>query len=167
MLHMNNSFHNIEHAIDAIGKRSPGTPRQEVILNRLFCHVMSRLTCNWNEALKPYDINETLWIALLALYSQPNQALYPSDISETMDFSRTNATRVCDEMVKHGWAQRLSCCEDRRKVQLKLTPEGVRFIEELIPHSRQQMLKQWEDFSTQEKDTLEALMRKVLATLGG
>jgi MarR family transcriptional repressor of emrRAB len=164
---MNNSFHNIEQAIDAIGKRYPGSPRQEVILNRLFCHVMSRLTCHWNEALKQHAINETLWIALLALYSQPDQALYPSDISETMDFSRTNATRVCDELVKRGWALRISCCEDRRKVQLKLTAAGVAFIEQLIPISREHLLQQWGDFSTTEKDTLETLMRKVLATLGG
>lgn len=164
---MNNSFQNIERAIDAIGQRYPGAPRQEVILNRLFCHIMSRLTCQWNEALKPYAINETLWIALLALYSQPDQALYPSDISETMDFSRTNATRVCDEMVKHGWALRISCCEDRRKVQLKLTPAGIKFVEDLIPRSREHIQQQWGDFSSQEKDTLETLMRKVLTTLGG
>jgi len=167
MLLMNKSFHNIEQAIDAIGQRYPGSPRQEVILNRLFCHVMSHLTCHWNETLKPHAINETVWIALLALYSQPDQALYPSDISETMNFSRTNATRVCDELVKHGWAVRLSCCEDRRKIQLKLTPDGVAFVEELLPVSRGHMLQQWEDFSKEEKDTLETLMRKVLASLGG
>jgi len=99
---MNNAFNNflrIEQAIDVVGQRNPGTPRQEVILNRLFCHVMSHLTSLWNEALKPYAINETVWTALMALYSQPDQALYPSDISDAMNFSRTNATRVCDELV--------------------------------------------------------------------
>ena len=167
MLLMNHSFLNIEQAIDQIDARYPGSPRQEIILNRLFCHVRSRLTCHLNEALKPYALNETLWIALLALYSCPEQTLYPSDLSETLDFSRTNATRVADEMVKHGWAARTSCCDDRRKIQIKLTPEGMRFVEKVIPIARVYMLGQWADFSTQEKDTLEALMRKLLTTLGG
>lgn len=167
MLLMNNSFQNIEQAIDQIGERFPGTPRQEVILNRLFCHIKSRLTCHWNETLKPYGLNETLWIALITLYSHPEHMLYPSDLSETMDFSRTNATRVCDELVKHGWAARASCCEDRRKILLKLTPEGARFVETMLPESRKHMYQQWTDFSPQEKDTLESLMRKLLTALGG
>ena len=72
MLLMNNSFQNIEQAIDQIGERFPGTPRQEVILNRLFCHIKSRLTCHWNETLKPYGLNETLWIALITRTRTPS-----------------------------------------------------------------------------------------------
>jgi MarR family transcriptional repressor of emrRAB len=167
MMLMNNSFHHIEQAIDEIGKRIPGSPRQEVILSRLLCHTLTRLTCHWNEALRPYGINETIWIALLAFYSHPENCLYPSDLSETLDFSRTNATRIADELVKHGWAARTSCSEDRRKVQLKLTVEGVQFVEKLIPISREHLLKEWAPFSDEEKDTLEALMRKLLTTLCG
>jgi MarR family transcriptional regulator, negative regulator of the multidrug operon emrRAB len=164
---MNNSFQHIEQAIDDIGRRYPGSPRQEVILNRLFCHITSRLACHWNEALRPYGLNETLWIALLALYSHPEQALYPSDISDTLDFSRTNATRVSDELVRHGWASRKSCSEDRRKVKLMLTQQGIEFVERMIPISREYLIKQWGDFTPSEKDTLEDLMRKLLTSLGG
>lgn len=164
---MNHTFQPIEQAIDAVGQRFPGTPRQEVLLNRLFCHVMSRLTCHWNEALKPYGLHDTLWIALLALYSNPRQMLFPSDLSDTLDFSRTNATRVSDELVRHGWAERTSCSEDRRKVQLRLTDAGIRFVEQLLPVSREFLAEQWGDFSPGEKDMLEQLMRKLLSTLGG
>ena len=167
MLLMNSSFKKIEQAIDTIGKRYPGSPRQEIILYRLFCHVLSRLTCELNNKIKPFGINESTWIALLALYSKADQALYPSDISDTLDFSRTNATRVSDELVKQGWCVRVSCCEDRRKVQLKLTPEGVALVESVIPVARVGMMEQWQDFDTAEKDTLEHLMRKLLLSLGG
>lgn len=164
---MNSSFQHIEQAIDAIEQRNPGSPRQEVILNRLFSHIQSRLTCHWNEALRPHGLTETLWIALLALYSNPEQTLYPSDLSETLDFSRTNATRVSDELVRLGWAARKSCSEDRRKVKLRLTPEGNAFVQGMIPVSREHLIRQWGDFSATEKDTLEHLMRKLLTALGG
>jgi MarR family transcriptional repressor of emrRAB len=164
---MNSSFQHIEQAIDAIERRNPGSPRQEVLLNRLFCHIQSRLTCHWNEALRPHGLTDTLWIALLALYSHPEQALYPSDLSDTLDFSRTNATRVSDELVRHGWASRQSCCEDRRKIKLILTAEGLDFVERMIPISREYLINQWGDFSPADKDTLELLMRKLLTTLGG
>jgi len=159
---MKTSFHNIEQAIDRVEELSPGSPRQEVILNRLFCHINSRLICHWNEVLKPFGINETLWLALLTLYSHPEQTLYPSDISDTLDFSRTNATRVSDELVKNGWAIRTACCDDRRKILLKMS-----FIESLLPTARQCLVDQWRDFDVQEKDALEDLMRKLLSTLNG
>ncbi|BEV73127.1 MULTISPECIES: MarR family transcriptional regulator [unclassified Paludibacterium] len=165
---MKSSFQQVEQAIDAVGQRLPGaSSRQEVLLNRLFCHVTARLSGHLNEALRPYGINDTIWIALIALYSRPSQMLYPSEISDALDFSRTNATRVSDEMVRHGWVEREVCAEDRRKVRLKLTAAGEQFVESMIPVTRHHMQSQWQDFSQDEKDQLETLMRKLLSSLGG
>ncbi|MBV8047256.1 MAG: MarR family transcriptional regulator [Paludibacterium sp.] len=165
---MNSSFQQVEQAIDAVGQRMPGTSsRQEVLLNRLICHVTTRMTCHLNETLRPYGLNDTLWIALITLYTRPDQTINPSEISDALDFSRTNATRVADELVKHGWVERALCAEDRRKVRLKLTAKGETFVESLIPVARSHMQTQWQDFSPDEKNQLEALMRKLLTSLGG
>lgn len=146
----------------------PGSSAQhEVLLNRLLCHVATRLACHLNEALRPHGINDTLWIALIALYARPNQTLYPSEISDALDFSRTNATRVSDELVKNGWVEREVCIEDRRKVRLKLTAKGEQFVESLIPEARRHMQVQWQDFNKEEKNQFEFLMRKLLTALGG
>lgn len=111
---MSESFHCFEHAVDAIAAKHPGTPRQEVILTRLYYHVLPRLSAPLLAALKPYGLNEASWMSLLALYAQPDFTLNPCKLSETLDFSRTNVTRVADELEKRlgdtpaqrrGWPQ--------------------------------------------------------------
>ncbi|WP_028534684.1 MarR family transcriptional regulator [Paludibacterium yongneupense] len=164
---MNQTFHSIEQAIADIEKRFPGGPRQEVLLARLLSHVQSRMTCRFNLRFKDVGINETDWIGLLTIYIHPEQALYPSDLSEALGASRTSATRMADLMVERGWVARSPCGEDRRKVKLRLTEEGVRFVGQHLPTSRELFRSLWDGFETDEKDTLEILLRKLLARLGG
>ncbi|OWY37397.1 MarR family transcriptional regulator [Xenophilus sp. AP218F] len=163
----NKSFQQLEQAVNRVESRFPGVPRQEVILTRLLFHIVPRLSARLCEELRPYGLNETVWMALMALYACPNQALYPSDISETLDSSRTNATRIADELVKNGWAARSPSAEDRRKILLELTPEGIRLVESLLPLSRECHKALWADFDQEEKQQLEQLMRKLLTKLDG
>ncbi|AOZ50554.1 MarR family transcriptional regulator [Chromobacterium vaccinii] len=163
----NKSFSQLEQAISRVEARFPGVPRQEVILTRLIFHIVPRLTAHLCECLKQHGLNETVWMALLALYACPNQMLNPSDISETLDSSRTNATRIADELVKNGWAARSASAEDRRKIVLELTPAGVALVEGLLPYSREIHRSLWTDFEADEKAELERLMRKLLSKLGG
>jgi MarR family transcriptional repressor of emrRAB len=163
----NKSFSQLEQAINRVEARFPGTPRQEVILTRLLFHIMPRLSTHLCDNLKQHGLNETVWMALLALYACPNQTLNPSDISETLDSSRTNATRIADELVKNGWAARSASAEDRRKIVLELTPSGVALVESLLPFSREVHKQLWADFNDDEKQILERLMRKLLRQLGG
>ncbi|KUM05544.1 MarR family transcriptional regulator [Chromobacterium subtsugae] len=163
----NKSFAQLEQAINHVEARFPGVPRQEVILTRLIFHIVPRLSAHMCESLKQHGLNETVWMALLALYACPNQALNPSDISETLDSSRTNATRIADELVKNGWAARSASSEDRRKIVLELTAAGVALVESLLPYSREVHKTLWADFDSEEKALLERLMRKLLSKLGG
>ncbi|CUA81863.1 MULTISPECIES: transcriptional repressor MprA [Gulbenkiania] len=164
---MTRSFTQLEQAMERVETLAPGVPRQEVILTRLYYHIMPRLSGYLNDILKEHGVNETVWMALLTLYACPNQTLNPSDISDTLDSSRTNATRISDELVRHGWAARVPCCDDRRKIRLDLTEEGVRFIESVLPVSRAAHRDLWSAFSTEEKTQLETLLRKLLTRLGG
>lgn len=164
---MNKSFLPLEEAIDRVEKRFPGVPRQEVLLTRLSLHLQQRLACFLNETLKPWGINETVWISLLAMYSCPDGSINPSELSDMLDSSRTNATRISDEMVRKGWVERIACPEDRRKIVLRLTAEGIAFIEGLLPVSREAQKRLWSDFDPAEKQEMERLMRKLLTTLGG
>ncbi|UTH75328.1 MarR family transcriptional regulator [Chromobacterium sp. IIBBL 290-4] len=166
-MHPNKSFAQLEQAISRVEARFPGVPRQEVILTRLMFHIVPRLSSYMGDTLKQHGLNETVWMALLALYACPNQTLNPSDISETLDSSRTNATRIADELEKKGWAVRSASAEDRRKIVLELTPAGVALVESLLPYSREVHRELWADFAQEEKQMLEKLMRKLLAKLGG
>lgn len=162
---MNPTFSSLEQAIAHVEQRFPGAPKQEVILTRLYYHIMPKLNGHLNDGLKSFGINQTIWMALLALYSCPLKALYPSDISDTLDSSRTNATRIADELVKNGWATRLPCPDDRRKILLELTDAGNEFVEKVLPVSRESHKALWRDFSDEEKRVLEKMLRTMLTRL--
>src|SRR5271157_4664538 len=48
-----------------------------------------------------------------------------------------NVTLVVDNLEKHGWVRRVRQQDDRRKVQIQLTPAGRRLITRVFPaHAR-------------------------------
>ncbi|RXZ45443.1 MarR family transcriptional regulator [Crenobacter cavernae] len=163
----NPSFQACEDAIGLVARRLSGVPQQEVLLTRLYFHVQGYLTDYFNAGLKEHGINDTIWMALMMLYTRPDETVYPSDLSESLAFSRTNATRVVDDLVGQGWAVREACADDRRKTRLILTPAGRAFIENLMPSRHAHMSELWNAFSDTEKVAMESLLRKLLAQLGG
>ncbi|SCK20085.1 MarR family transcriptional regulator [Vogesella sp. LIG4] len=159
------SFTACEQATDTIARKMPGAPREEVLLTRLLLHIQPFLIGYLNESLKPFDMNETTWMALLVLYARPEQRINPSELSDALAFSRTNATRVVDDLCERGLIQRLSCADDRRKTILVLTEAGQTFIADAMPTQRQNLRKLWQDFSGEEKALLDKLLRKLLAKM--
>ena len=161
------SFAATENAIDTIARRMPGSPRQEVILTRLIAHVQTLLQSYNNETLTPKGINETTWMALMVLYSRREQRISPSELSDALAFSRTNATRVVDDLCQRDMMQRLPSQEDRRKTELILTEKGLAFIAMVMPEQRQRMRELWQDFSPEERALLDGMLRKLLRKVGG
>jgi MarR family transcriptional repressor of emrRAB len=164
---MTDSFAPFQLCIDRIGTRLKGSPRQDVMLIRLYYHVGNRLSERYGEWLKDYGINQSEWFALLCLYACEGNAMKPSELSVMMHSSRTNSTRLADELVKRGWVERRPCQSDRRQLYLALTPAGTAFVEQLLPIGRTHARALWAGFTSEEKNTLEALLRKLLKQMGG
>lgn len=163
----NESFLPFERAMEGVSARYPGAPYQEILLTRLYYHLLPRMGDYFNARLQQFGINETQFLAIMSLFAFGEGAANPSDLSNCLDSSRTNITRVADELVKHGWVERHHCAEDRRKLNLKLTPAGFALAESMLPEMRAAQRELWQDFSADEKNLLEGLLRKLLARLGG
>ncbi len=118
-----------------------------------------------NHNLQPYDLNDTVWTALMMLYSSPDNFIYPSDLSHVIASSRTNVTRLADEMVERGWVSRQGCESDRRKIILTLTPAGLTLVEAILPSQWQLYETIWQDFNNEEKNLLEALEHRFIQSL--
>jgi len=159
------SFAACEQATDNIARKMPGSPREEVLLTRLALHIQPLLLNYLNDSLKPFGINETTWMALMVLYARPDQRINPSELSDALSFSRTNATRVVDDLCERGLIQRLSCPDDRRKTILILTEAGQQFITDTLPSQRQRVRELWRDFDDSEKAMLDKLLRKLLVSI--
>lgn len=154
-----------EQHLDTMEKRVSGQPRQEIILSRLQFMIYKKMNELINHNLQPYGINDTIWTALIMLYSSPDRFIFPSDLSHIVVSSRTNITRLADEMVEKGWMKRQGCESDRRKIILTLTEAGNALVEAIVPKQWAIYTEIWQDFSLAEKNGMEALQRKLVATL--
>ncbi|EAX8405802.1 transcriptional repressor MprA, partial [Salmonella enterica] len=134
-------------------------------LTRLCMHMQGKLLENRNKMLKAQGINETLFMALITLESQENHSIQPSELSCALGSSRTNATRIADELEKRGWIERRESDNDRRCLHLQLTEKGQAFLQEVLPPQHHCLHQLWSSLSTAEKDQLEHITRKLLTRL--
>lgn len=130
---MDSSFTPIEQMLKFRASRHEDFPYQEILLTRLCMHMQSKLLENRNKMLKAQGINETLFMALITLESQENHSIQPSELSCALGSSRTNATRIADELEKRGWIERRESDNDRRCLYLQLTEKGHEFLREVLP----------------------------------
>ncbi|CDH06269.1 transcriptional repressor MprA [Xenorhabdus bovienii] len=140
-------------------------PYQEILLTRLSMHVQGKLLENRNNMLRAQGINETLFMALMILDTKESRSIQPSELSAALGSSRTNATRIADELEKQGWIERKESHNDRRCLHLHLTEKGTNFLNSLLPPQHDCLIKLWSALEQEEQKQLEKLMRKLLARL--
>ncbi|PHM37679.1 transcriptional repressor MprA [Xenorhabdus innexi] len=140
-------------------------PYQEILLTRLSMHVQSKMLENRNNMLRAQGINETLFMALMILDTKESRSIQPSELSAALGSSRTNATRIADELEKQGWIERKESHNDRRCLHLHLTEKGTIFLNSLLPPQHECLIKLWSALDLEEQKQLENLMRKLLAQL--
>lgn len=162
---MDSSFTPIEQMLTIRAKRFKDFPYQEILLTRLCMHMQSKLLENRNKMLKAQGINETLFMALITLESQENYSIQPSELSSALGSSRTNATRIADELEKRGWIERRESDNDRRCLYLQLTGKGLEFLNQLLPPQHSCLHQIWSSLSVDEKKQLETITRKLLVRL--
>jgi MarR family transcriptional regulator, 2-MHQ and catechol-resistance regulon repressor len=72
-----------------------------------------------------------------------------------------NVTLVVDNLEKHGWVRRVRQQNDRRMVQIQLTPAGRRLIARVFPAHARAIAAEMSRLSAGEQETLRRLCRKL------
>jgi MarR family transcriptional repressor of emrRAB len=158
-------FANYEQGIDRISRQLPGMPRDRVVLNRLFFFMFKELDEVYNQHLAEFGLNTSSFLALAMLMSCEEGQLNPCHLSDALISSRTNVTRMTDELVGAGWVDRKPSTEDRRRVDLSLTEAGRELILRILPTVWKLAERQWADFSPDEVAEFDRLLRKMLTSL--
>ncbi len=162
---MNQDFAYFEQGIDRIARQLPGMPQDQVVLNRLFFFVFKELDEAYNQRLAEYGLNSSSFLALAMMLSCDSNRLNPCDLSDALIASRTNVTRLADELVSSGWVDRQPSTADRRRVELSLTDAGRELVLQVLPGIWQLIERQWTDFSPAEVAEFDRLLRKMLSGL--
>lgn len=81
--------------------------------------------------------------------------------------SASNLTLVLDNLEKRDLIERRRDANDRRSVQVSLTPSGAELIHEVLPRHVQGIVREFSTLSAEERDELARLCRRVGASPNG
>ncbi|MCB6182839.1 MarR family transcriptional regulator [Leeia sp. TBRC 13508] len=116
-------------------------------------------------ALKEVDLNPTSWKTLMMFFKAEGEPLNPSDLATITGESRTNMTRICDELVARGFITRFPSQDDRRRIDLKMSEAGAEMIRKTAPDLRKHLEPVHSALTEEEKKLLIALLKKQLASM--
>ncbi len=158
-------FSEVEEGIGRLASCHPDLPRQEVILTRLTYHIAKSMREVTNQLLKPFDLSYVSFSALMMLFASPKSEINPSKLCDVTGESRTNMTRITDDLVGRGLIKRHPSAEDRRCVLLMLTPKAEHLLKKILPVLWEKQKEIYKMFSDEEKKTLESLLKKHLGAI--
>jgi len=127
---------------------------------RLIKHLSAQFGANLGRFVRPAGLNEVSFRTLMMLYANEG-GVHASRLSEATGETRTNITRICDELAHKGLLLRHPGVEDRRRVVLELTRKGVALIERLLPKVWGELERGLHTLSRSEKRDLERLLKKL------
>ncbi|GGB78310.1 MarR family transcriptional regulator [Dyadobacter sediminis] len=134
------------------------SPYQRLALNLVY-------TSNWLgykqlEIFKDYDITSQQYNVLRILRGQKSVPIKVSEITERMLDKNSNTSRLVDKLLVKNLAERKSCPNDRRAVDVVITKEGLDLLEKLDP-----FVEEWENrfsiISPDDAERFSALLDKL------
>ncbi len=156
------SFDPTESRIDATCQRWPGFPREPAVLVRLIKGLYKTVHDHANAVLRDFDLSHAEYNALMMLYGTPDRPLSPSELAGAATEKSANITRLSDQLSAKGLIERIPHAEDRRKLELRLTADGVACVERLLPSMSELLRMQVQGLSEAEQHRLEKLLKKML-----
>ncbi|QRR01042.1 MarR family winged helix-turn-helix transcriptional regulator [Dyadobacter sandarakinus] len=107
------------------------SPFQRLAINFVY-------TCKWleykqSEIFREHDISGQQYNVLRILRGQQSNPIKVSEITERMLDKSSNTSRLVDKLLAKGLAERTSCANDRRAVDVVITQEGLSLLEKLDP----------------------------------
>ena len=87
-------------------------------------------------------------------------------VAEALEVNPSNASRTCDRLLKAGLLDRRRDAEDRRNLNLSLTPEGVALVDRVTSHRRTAVGKVLRKMSPVEREQLADALDSFAAVAG-
>lgn len=125
--------------------------------------IMLRATHALEDILKKdieaYGINTTEFGVLEYLYHKGTQPM--QSIGDKLLMANSSMTYVIDRLIEKKYVKRGKDLEDRRKINIKLTGEGIRFFETIFPTHENKVSQVFSVLSEDELDQMMNLLKKV------
>ncbi len=115
-----------------------------------------------SEALKPFDLTIPQFNVLRILRGQKGQPSNLSTIQDRMVSKMSNTTRIVDKLISKEYVSRVVCENNRRKVEITITSQGLSILSEVDPVINKTEEAITENLSSAEIITLSEILQKLL-----
>ncbi|MBB6189429.1 MarR family transcriptional regulator [Rhodanobacter sp. MP7CTX1] len=165
MMKLTNCIAMMDEGIERVSQIIPQMPLVEARLCRLMLMAGSTLEGELELKLKPHKLNHSDFLTLMILYSRPEGSSTPGELCEFATQGATNMTRITNALVKRGLITRGASAEDRRRVLIRITPAGKRFVQKMLPPMFPRLGAMFANFTETDKHNLSRLLRKLAINL--
>jgi len=161
---MNNEhfpYDKIEANLERLRDRIPDLPVASVLLSRLLLHLGRDLSTLMDQKIRPSGLAEVEFRVLATLLSQPDGVAFPGELCERTSQRPANMSRISDALLAHDLITRVSSVRDRRKMVLRITPQGEALVRRLLPTLYAPLLEMLEDFPEHEQQQLIGQLKRL------
>ncbi len=116
---------------DQIKTSSPLPASRRLLISLLY--TSNQINDQIGEALKAFDISIPQFNVLRILRGQKGKPANLSTIQERMVSKMSNTTRLVDKLIMKGLVERVICEENRRKVEISITQQGMNLLTKIDP----------------------------------
>jgi DNA-binding MarR family transcriptional regulator len=113
--------------------------------------------------LQPFEISSGQWSVLRVLWE--TEGLSQVELAENMRVEKASLTGMLDVMERRGLISRNRNTEDRRKVNIHLTPRARALKDKLLPYRAKINRKATRGMTPEEVETLLRLLTQVIRNL--
>jgi len=146
---------NVEKIIKT-NKEIPLKKRTIIHLSLVYNKVNEQISC----FLKPFEISVQQFNVLRILRGQKGKPANLCTINERMVTKMSNTTRLVDKLILKGYVNRTVCKHNRRKVEIKITNEGLDFLNQIDGMLFEKEEEVLSNFSKTELEQLNRLLDK-------
>ena len=139
---------------------SPESYRPEDSIGYLMRSILSHVAQSVEHQLAHTDLTNAQWIPLFKLYNK--QASTVAELARACELDNGATTRLLDRMEAKGLVQRVRSEQDRRVVNIQLTPAGTQAAADIPQVLCEVQNTHLEGFSTEEFENLKGYLRRIL-----
>jgi len=106
--------------------------------------------------------NGITWPQFHALYHIGDKGIPSHELAKELNCNASNMTGLIDRMEQNNLVYRVHCKDDRRVWLIKLTEEGKKLKEELMPRHQKNIEERMGVLTQEELKTLKSLLNKLM-----
>lgn len=129
----------------------------------LLLRVGSDLLAAVEDYLASHSLSHGRWMVLMLLYRTVDLPQNPCELARKAGVTRATMTGLLDGLEREGLIAREPVAKDRRMLDVRMTPKGRKYLEEIMPGYFRLIRRLMKSLPESEKETMISLLTKLAA----